>query len=38
MVAQLPLGHVGTVYASIGDLFAWLCLAALVIAGAVAYR
>ena len=36
MVAQLPLGHIRTVYGLTGDLFAWLCLATVAIA--VAYR
>lgn len=31
MTAQVPLGHVSTVYAKTGDLFAWACVAALVL-------
>jgi apolipoprotein N-acyltransferase len=27
MIAQVPVGHVRTIYARIGDLFAWLCVA-----------
>lgn len=38
MVAQLPLGRIRTVYGITGDLFAWLCLAALAIAALFAYR
>jgi apolipoprotein N-acyltransferase len=30
LVAQLPIGHVPTLYARVGDLFAWLCMAGLV--------
>lgn len=30
MVAQLPVGHVPTIYARLGDWFAWLCIAGLV--------
>ena len=30
LVAQVPIGHVPTWYARVGDLFAWLCVAALV--------
>jgi apolipoprotein N-acyltransferase len=29
MVAQIPVGAVSTVYARVGDLFAWLCIGAL---------
>jgi apolipoprotein N-acyltransferase len=29
MTAQVPLGHVPTLYARTGDLFAWLCVAGL---------
>jgi apolipoprotein N-acyltransferase len=36
MVAQVPLGNVATVYARIGDLFAWLCVAGLAISAIVA--
>jgi hypothetical protein len=38
MVAQLPLGHVTTVYARVGDLVAWLCAAGLAIAVIAAIR
>jgi apolipoprotein N-acyltransferase len=27
MIAQVPIGHVRTLYTRIGDLFAWLCVA-----------
>ena len=30
LVAQVPIGHVSTPYARVGDVFAWLCLAGLV--------
>jgi apolipoprotein N-acyltransferase len=30
LVAQVPIGHVPTLYARVGDLFAWLCVAGLV--------
>jgi apolipoprotein N-acyltransferase len=36
MTAQVPLGGVGTLYARTGDLFAWLCVAGLVMALALA--
>jgi apolipoprotein N-acyltransferase len=29
MVAQVPVGHVPTIYARLGDWFAWLCVAGL---------
>ncbi|MDA0564340.1 nitrilase [Streptomonospora sp. S1-112] len=29
MVAEVPTGHVPTVYSRVGDLFSWLCLAGL---------
>jgi apolipoprotein N-acyltransferase len=29
MVAQIPIGSVATIYARVGDLFAWLCVGAL---------
>jgi apolipoprotein N-acyltransferase len=29
MVAQIPIGAVPTIYARVGDLFAWLCVLAL---------
>ena len=32
MVAQLPTTGVATIYARIGDLFAWLCVAGLLAA------
>lgn len=35
MVAQVPFGHVRTVYSYVGDLFAWLCVAGLL--GAIAW-
>lgn len=35
MVAQVPISGVRTIYARIGDLFAWLCAAGLV--GAIAW-
>ena len=31
MTAQVPLGGVRTLYARTGDLFAWCCVAALVL-------
>jgi len=31
MVAQVPIGRVPTLYARVGDLFAWLCIAGLVL-------
>jgi len=36
MTVQVPLGHVPTLYPKTGDLFAWLCIAGLVIALAIA--
>jgi apolipoprotein N-acyltransferase len=30
LVAQMPIGHVPTLYSRVGDLFAWLCVAGLV--------
>jgi hypothetical protein len=27
MIAQVPIGHIRTLYATTGDLFAWLCVA-----------
>lgn len=36
MNAQAPVGRVPTVYARIGDLFAWLCVVGLVLAVGVA--
>jgi hypothetical protein len=30
MTAQIPMGRVGTLYATVGDAFAWLCLVGLV--------
>ena len=31
MTAQVPVGRVPTLYAKIGDLFAWLCVATLLV-------
>ena len=36
MVAQVPLGRVRTLYARTGDLFAWLCVAGLVVSVGIA--
>ena len=36
LVVQVPIGRVPTLYARTGDLFAWLCVAALVAALAIA--
>ena len=36
MVAQVPLGGVRTLYAKTGDLFAWLCVAGLVVSVGIA--
>jgi apolipoprotein N-acyltransferase len=36
MTAQIPMGRVPTLYAKTGDLFAWLCVAGLVVALAAA--
>ena len=36
MTVQVPIGRVGTLYASTGDLFAWLCVAGLVLAAGIA--
>jgi len=30
LVAQLPVGHIPTLYSRVGDLFAWLCVAGVV--------
>ena len=38
MIAQIPLTHVRTIYTHVGDLFAWLCVASLLIMIAVALR
>jgi apolipoprotein N-acyltransferase len=38
MIAQVPTRGVRTVYARIGDTFAWLCMAGLVFSGAAAWR
>ena len=38
MIVQVPLRHVSTIYARVGDLFAWLCVASLLIMIAVALR
>jgi apolipoprotein N-acyltransferase len=35
MVAQVPLGGVATVYARVGDLFAWLCVAGIALSALV---
>lgn len=35
MVAQVPVGHLRTVYSRIGDLFAWICIAGLAVAAVV---
>lgn len=32
LTVQIPLGHVRTLYAQTGDLFAWLCVVAVVVA------
>jgi len=36
MIAEVPLGAVPTVYARIGDVFAWLCVAGCAVAVIVA--
>lgn len=36
MVAQLPLGGIRTIYPRIGDLFAWLCVAGVVVCVGIA--
>jgi apolipoprotein N-acyltransferase len=38
MIAQVPLTSVRTIYTCVGDLFAWLCMASLLILIAVALR
>jgi apolipoprotein N-acyltransferase len=38
MIVQVTLRHVSTIYARVGDLFAWLCVASLLIMIAVALR
>lgn len=38
LVAQLPIGHVRTLYTLTGDFFAWLCIAGSVCAAALAWR
>jgi apolipoprotein N-acyltransferase len=35
MTAQVPIGHVWTLYPYIGDLFAWCCVAAVIVMNAV---
>lgn len=35
MIAQIPIGHVSTLYAKTGDLFAWLCVAGVLAAVAI---
>jgi apolipoprotein N-acyltransferase len=37
MVAQIPIGAVSTIYARVGDLFAWLCIGALGVFMAMAF-
>jgi apolipoprotein N-acyltransferase len=37
LIAQVPLGHTATLYAKTGDLFAWLCVAGVLAAAAIAY-
>ena len=37
MVASVPIKGVHTIYAVIGDLFAWLCLASLILLTTVAF-
>jgi len=37
MTAQVPMGGIRTLYAQTGDVFAWLCVAGLVVALAIAY-
>ncbi|MGW2220879.1 hypothetical protein ACWCSD_38330 [Nonomuraea sp. NPDC001684] len=38
MAAYVPVASDPTIYARIGDVFAWLCLAAMAVLGAVAMR
>jgi apolipoprotein N-acyltransferase len=38
IITQVPLTHVSTIYTRVGDLFAWLCIASLLIMIAVALR
>ena len=38
MVAQVPVGHVPTLYPRVGDLFAWLCVAGCALAPVLARR
>jgi apolipoprotein N-acyltransferase len=38
MIAQVPLTRVSTIYTRVGDLFAWLCVASLLILIAAALR
>jgi apolipoprotein N-acyltransferase len=38
LVAQVPVGHVPTLYPLVGDLFAWLCVAGCALAPIVARR
>jgi apolipoprotein N-acyltransferase len=37
LIAQVPLGHIATLYAKTGDLFAWLCVAGVLAAAAIAF-
>jgi apolipoprotein N-acyltransferase len=36
LIAQVPIGHTATLYAKTGDLFAWLCVAGVLTAAAIA--
>ena len=38
MVATVPIGHVTTLYSSVGDLFAWLCAFGLALLAGCALR
>jgi apolipoprotein N-acyltransferase len=38
MIAQVPLTHISTIYTQVGDLFAWLCTASLLMLIATALR
>jgi hypothetical protein len=37
MTAHVPIGHIWTLYARTGDLFAWLCVAGVLVAAAVRF-
>jgi hypothetical protein len=37
LVAEVPVGHVPTLYPLVGDLFGWLCAAGTVFAALVAW-